>query len=106
MSDETRRFSDKFALRLPDGMRGRIAAEAEANNRSMNAEIVARLESSFRDDAGVPDFVTGNRLDMVERELEAFRAELRGALFELRGSLANQAQRMDELEARTSKVGR
>lgn len=38
---------DKFMLRLPDGMRDRIAQEAAANSRSMNAEIVARLEGSF-----------------------------------------------------------
>ena len=38
---------DKFILRLPDGMRDAIAASAKANNRSMNAEIVARLQKSF-----------------------------------------------------------
>lgn len=43
----TSRDSDKFIVRLPDGMRERIKAEADKNNRSMNAEIVARLEGSF-----------------------------------------------------------
>lgn len=38
---------ERFIVRLPDGMRDRIAAEAKANNRSMNAEIVARLEGSL-----------------------------------------------------------
>jgi hypothetical protein len=38
---------DKFVLRLPDGMRDRIKAAAEANNRSMNAEIVAALEERY-----------------------------------------------------------
>jgi hypothetical protein len=38
---------DKYIVRLPDGMRERIAEEAKANNRSMNAEIVARLDDSF-----------------------------------------------------------
>lgn len=47
MSPPTTRESDKFIVRLPDGMRDRIKAAAEANNRSMNAEIVARLEASF-----------------------------------------------------------
>jgi plasmid stability protein len=41
----TTRESDRFMLRLPDGMRDRIKAAAEANTRSMNAEIVYRLES-------------------------------------------------------------
>ena len=35
---------DKYVLRLPDGMRDRIKQEAERNGRSMNAEIVQRLE--------------------------------------------------------------
>jgi predicted transcriptional regulator len=41
------RGSDAFVVRLPDGMRERIRKAAETNNRSMNAEIVSRLESSF-----------------------------------------------------------
>lgn len=39
--------SDKFILRMPDGMRGQIANIAKANNRSMNAEIIARLQGSL-----------------------------------------------------------
>ncbi len=31
------RESDKFMLRLPDGMRDQIAEAAKTNNRSMNA---------------------------------------------------------------------
>ena len=42
---------DKFILRLPDGMRDAIAASAKANNRSMNAEIILRLENSFAPEA-------------------------------------------------------
>lgn len=38
---------DQFVVRLPDGMRDRIKAAAEANNRSMNAEIVATLEDKY-----------------------------------------------------------
>lgn len=34
-------------LRFPDGVRDRIAEAAKANNRSMNAEIVARIERSL-----------------------------------------------------------
>lgn len=41
------RDSDKFMLRFPDGMRERIAREASINSRSMNAEIIHRLENSF-----------------------------------------------------------
>lgn len=38
---------ERFIIRFPDGMRDRIAEEAKKNGRSMNAEIVARLEQSF-----------------------------------------------------------
>lgn len=39
--------ADKYIVRLPDGMREKIAEAAKANNRSMNAEIVDRLQTSF-----------------------------------------------------------
>jgi len=41
------RDSDQFALRLPDGMRDRIKAAADENQRSMNAEIVSTLREKY-----------------------------------------------------------
>lgn len=41
------RTADKFVLRMPDGMRSRIEELAESSHRSMNAEIIRRLERSF-----------------------------------------------------------
>ncbi|RWB94627.1 MAG: Arc family DNA-binding protein [Mesorhizobium sp.] len=38
---------DKFVLRMPDGMRERIAIEAHRNGRSMNAEIIEVLDREF-----------------------------------------------------------
>jgi hypothetical protein len=38
---------EQFVVRLPDGMRDRIAAAAKRNGRSMNAEIVHALEEAF-----------------------------------------------------------
>lgn len=38
---------DKFLLRMPDGLRDRVKAAADRNNRSMNAEIVATLEKTY-----------------------------------------------------------
>ncbi|MHA3905138.1 Arc family DNA-binding protein [Castellaniella sp. WN] len=37
--------ADKFVVRFPDGMRDQIKADAEKNDRSMNAEIIERLKS-------------------------------------------------------------
>ncbi|WP_271105122.1 Arc family DNA-binding protein [Pseudomonas tohonis] len=42
------RTADKFVLRMPNGMRQQIAGVAENNRRSMNSEIVARLDQSFQ----------------------------------------------------------
>lgn len=39
--------ADRFIVRLPEGMRDRIREEAEKSGRSMNAEIVVRLEQSL-----------------------------------------------------------
>ena len=47
MAVPTNRESDRFMLRLPDGMRDRIKTAAAENNRSMNAEIVATLEEKY-----------------------------------------------------------
>lgn len=50
---------DRINFRLPDGLRDRIKDAAKINNRSMNSELIARLEASF--DAGVqiaPAFAT------------------------------------------------
>lgn len=41
------RVKDKFVVRLDDGMRERIAAVARTEHRSMNSEIVIRLERSL-----------------------------------------------------------
>lgn len=38
---------DKYIIRFPEGMRDRIAEAAKANRRSMNAEIIARLQATF-----------------------------------------------------------
>lgn len=47
MVGPTGRESDKFMLRLPEGMRDRIRAEGDKNGRSMNAEIVQVLERAY-----------------------------------------------------------
>lgn len=41
---------DRYIVRLPAGMRDEIARAAKINNRSMNAEMVARLQETFAAD--------------------------------------------------------
>lgn len=56
------RTADKFVVRLPDGMRERIADVAKESHRSMNSEIIARLEASLNSgeviDPPLPEFET------------------------------------------------
>lgn len=41
------RTADKFVLRLPQGLRDQISQAAEINHRSMNGEMVARIDGSL-----------------------------------------------------------
>lgn len=92
MAEENRRLKDKIALRLPEGMRDRIATLAERNNRSTNAEIVARLERSFEEGGG--ETTVGISL---EREIETLRSQIR---FE-----ADARQKLEERLARIESAG-
>lgn len=59
----TGRDSDKFMLRLPDGMRDAISERAKASGRSMNAEIIYRLQRTFDED----EVIASQAPDMVFR---------------------------------------
>jgi hypothetical protein len=68
---------DQFVLRLPDGLRDRIKANAEANGRSMNSEIVALLEQEYPDLSGDPtDRSWVGKYVYSPRELNAFHESL------------------------------
>ena len=45
---QTNRDSDKFMLRLPIGWRDVVKGEAKKAHRSMNAEIIAAIETAMR----------------------------------------------------------
>lgn len=47
MPEQSSQSQEKFIVRLPDGLRDRIRLAAEANHRSMNAEVVALLEENY-----------------------------------------------------------
>lgn len=48
MNDYPSRLSDRFMIRLPDGWRDTIKAEAARNRRPMNAEILVLIETAMR----------------------------------------------------------
>lgn len=93
INEENRTLSDKFMLRLPDGMREKIKAAADEAGRSMNAEIVHRLDASFRADwSGVPDSMT--------HRIAQFEEYMRSQFLELRSEL--QAERLARAKAEDS----
>jgi len=59
------RTADKFVVRLPDGMRDRVYQVAKNHHRSMNSEIIARLEQSLIQEGALGD-EPSMRLDSPE----------------------------------------
>ena len=67
------RSADKFVVRFPDDMRDRMAEVAKLNHRSMNSEIVARLETSLKQEL-VMDY--NNPVALSDAEMTAHEREL------------------------------
>ncbi|MGU0721203.1 transcriptional regulator AmrZ [Pseudomonas aeruginosa] len=64
------RTADKFVVRLPEGMREQIAEVARSHHRSMNSEIIARLEQSLLQEGALQDNLgVRPELSLHEREL-------------------------------------
>jgi hypothetical protein len=86
---------DQFVVRLPGGLREHIKAAADANGRSMNAEIVHVLDRHFRPlrhfDVGAP-YPADHDPDTDEPP-EALPPEVRAALTKLVEQITNDAQR-------------
>lgn len=95
MSKETNRtLKEQFMLRLPDGMRDRIKAAADANKRSMTQEIVATLEEAYPE----PD----------PQELASSVIDLMNELFEIRskaGATQEEAARIKRAYDELTRVG-
>ncbi|EPE98448.1 Arc family DNA-binding protein [Rhizobium grahamii] len=67
---------DKVIVRLPDGMRDQLKTMAAQNNRSMNAEIVARLAESLEIEAVEGDPAAS--LDALRPVFQAVQKEVAG----------------------------
>jgi predicted DNA-binding protein len=80
-SKKTGPGSEQFQLRLPDGMRKRLAEVAEREGRSMNVVIVTALAMYFENQDAAP------------KESQSVAT----ALKDLRDRLANQDQKLTEL---------
>lgn len=63
-------------VRLPDGMRGQIASAAEAAKRTMNAEIIARLEASFAQHELLSADSPSTELGKLRKELASLKKDV------------------------------
>lgn len=70
------RNADKFVVRLPDGMRERIAEIAKNNHRSMNSEVIFRLGESIAADDPAVAGIESDQLSNEEKELVASARKL------------------------------
>lgn len=59
----------QYKLRLPERLRDKIKESASTHNRSMNADIVARLEASFE--------VNSKLTDVEKADYEELKKELK-----------------------------
>ena len=93
MAEGASRSLDQYIVRFPDGMRPRIKAAADANARSMNAEIVAALQSHFAlqdkhalgwrwvpPEQQIPDAIRASIRDAAARRGVSYGTELTTAL--------------------------
>jgi hypothetical protein len=79
--DSPSRKLDQYIVRFPDGMRDELKAAAAENNRSLNAEIVARLQSTMEEtfsDALLLERI--KELVMAKRISDLFGAEIADAI--------------------------
>lgn len=69
---------DKIIVRLPDGMRDRLKAAAAENNRSVNAEVVHRLQTTLEMD----DYVPQENIHTDDRQVVLSKEEVEALLYE------------------------
>lgn len=76
------REDPQFKLRLPQELRDRIEQAAKESKRSLNAEIVARLELSFAQGQGLEAFsgkLDESSVELLRRTSEVFKRLLEEA---------------------------
>lgn len=60
-----------LGVRIPDDLKEKIQAQAKANGRSMNAEIVFILEEAMSDDDRSDDDLRGQLIDAYEQKIKS-----------------------------------
>lgn len=68
---------DKYIVRFPDGMRDRITEAAKSSGRSINGEILARLQQTF--EPSIQASILEQRVKSLEVVAEAYRSSAESA---------------------------
>lgn len=90
--------TEKFVVRLPKGMRQHIAELAYQHHRSMNSEIVSRLEQSISVEQGGGVKKSTGEFEFIPKALGAVESEFsRGANKELGVHGEEVIRRLNEL---------
>lgn len=63
------REDPQMKLRLPPDLKDRLTEAAAANNRSLNAEVVSRLQESFGNHGGRSGRVSEHTLDLFAEKV-------------------------------------
>lgn len=58
----------QFRLRIPNDLHAKLVENAERNHRSINAEVVARIVTSFQWDSYSPEEMT-RQIDMLKEAM-------------------------------------
>lgn len=95
------RGSEQFNLRLPDGMRDRLREAAEANGRSMNAEIIARLGLSFENEENMKRLSARIEKDELVMSYEIARRDMAST----QKSLLETVSKLEEITERMRQLG-
>lgn len=99
----TEKQPPSYPLRMPQELRDRLAEVAKVNGRSMNAEIVARLEASFSGKLETQLFDAELRADLAEQTSEEFAdklaEKLKNPLDELISTSISQAIQQSKIES-------
>lgn len=67
----SKHLNAQYNLRWPDELKEKIAQSAKEHNRSMNADIVARLEKSFEDEKPPTQYVDISKaLGLIFEEIQ------------------------------------
>lgn len=63
------REDPQMKLRLPPDLKDRLTGAAAANNRSLNAEVVSRLQESFNSHSGRSGRIGEHTLDLFAEKV-------------------------------------